>query len=102
MKKKNCIIIRYADNIVFLEKTKNDAINALSDAEKFLKGGLSLNLNSSSKSINNIYGGFVFLGFLFKNRKKTIADVKIEKIKTKINKILRKDNNFSDIIDKLN
>ena len=102
MKKKNYIIIRYADNIVFLEKTKNDAINALSGAEKFLKGKLSLNLNSSSKSISNIYSGFVFLGFLFKNRKKTIADVKIEKIKSKINKILRKDNNFSDIIDKLN
>ena len=102
MKKKNYTIIRYSDNIIFLEKTKNDAINVLVDAEKFLKGELSLNLNSSSKSISNIYSGFVFLGFLFKNRKKTIADVKIEKIKTKINKILRKDNNFSDIIDKLN
>jgi len=102
MKNRGYNIIRYADNFICMEKTKRDIINVFRDAIEFLKKGLLLNINSNSKSISNIHNGFIFLGFLFKDWKKTIADEKIEKIKTKISKLLKDGNNSQDTIDKLN
>jgi len=102
MKNRGYNIIRYADNFICMEKTKRDVINVFRDAIEFLKKELLLNINSDSKSISNIYKGFIFLGFLFKNRKKVIADEKIEKIKTKIIKLLNENNDFKGTIDKLN
>jgi len=102
MDKKGYAMVRYADDFIFLEHTKKEALSALGDAGIFLEKQLHLKLNPESTSIRSINDGFVFLGFLFKGNKKTISAAKLEKIKTKIKQILKTYPGISETITNLN
>lgn len=102
MKNKGLKIIRYADNMICLEKEKDKVINSFKYCEKFLRKHLFLEINSDSILITNAHNGFVFLGFLFKHKKMIIASEKIEKIKNKIKEMLKEKVGFQNKIDLLN
>lgn len=102
MKNRGHTLVRYADNFIFLGKLRKEAVDALKDGERFLHRELSLCLNQDSKSIRGIHNGFVFLGFLFKDKRRIIAETKLGKVKAKIGVILRGSANLSDAVDKLN
>lgn len=87
--------VRYADDFIILADSREKAEKALEKAEAYLKSCLSLRLNPESYAIRHIDEGFIFLGFLFKGKTKTIADEKISKIQQKIRAIIQ--NPLSDI-----
>jgi len=102
MQKKGYALVRYADDFIFLEKTKDLATNALQNARSFLEKQLLLRLNPESSSVRSLHDGFVFLGFLFKNTRKTISAAKLEKIQAKIRQIFKENSNLSEAIESLN
>ncbi|RKY04683.1 hypothetical protein DRP77_03200 [Candidatus Poribacteria bacterium] len=95
-------LIRYADDFIFLEETKEKASQALREAGRFLKDHLMLRLEPNSLSVRNVNEGFIFLGFLFKGNRKTISPEKIEKIKGKIREMLKGESSLGDVVGKLN
>ncbi|MEW6457064.1 MAG: group II intron reverse transcriptase/maturase [Acidobacteriota bacterium] len=89
MTKRGYSLIRYADNFTVLGKSRAEAVEAFKDAQIFLQNQLFLRLNFENIPIRSIQDGFIFLGFLFKDKRKAIADSKILKIQEKIKQILR-------------
>jgi len=83
----NCI--RYADNFVLLEKSKNTIEKQFDSIKYFLKDVLNLRLNYQKQYIKNISQGFVFLGIFFKNQLKFIDN----------NRIYRTENQLSSLIN---
>ncbi|MEM2146729.1 MAG: group II intron reverse transcriptase/maturase [Candidatus Jordarchaeaceae archaeon] len=93
-------LVRYADDFIFAEETKSVAEEALNYADSFLHHHLSLNI--AKTEVRHLQNGFVFLGFLFHQNKKTIAPEKIQKMKEKICEIVRGEKDFGQMIFQLN
>ncbi|HID94623.1 MAG TPA: group II intron reverse transcriptase/maturase [Candidatus Latescibacteria bacterium] len=102
MNKRRYALVRYADDFIFLEKTKDEVTTALREAKSFLEKELLLQLNPESSAVRTLHDGFVFLGFLFKGSRKTISAAKLEKIQARIREILRGSSNLSEAIESLN
>ncbi len=94
MTTKDYTYIRYADDFIVMCRTKEDAVQAFKDATSFLRNHLHLHLNPDDNPIKTIEEGFVFMGFLFKNRRKIISGHKFQHIQNKIKQILK---DFSNV-----
>ena len=101
MKERGHTLIRYADDFIFLEKTREGAVRALWDARTFLEKTLRLNLDPAASPVRSLHEGFVFLGFLFKDGRKTLSAPKLEKIKVRIRQILRESPDLSRAVERL-
>ncbi len=102
MHSKGFSLIRYADDIIFMEKSRNDAITAIKEAKHFLENKLHLCLKSSTTTISKDTKGFIFLGYLFKGTQRIIAPQKMIKIQNKLKKTIQKNIPIKNIIDQLN
>lgn len=83
--------IRYADNIILITKTADQAISASNFTESFLQENLQLKLNSSP-SIKSVKEGFTFCGVHFFEKMRRIAPDKFESMKANIRNIVAKHN----------
>lgn len=94
--------VRYADDIVILVKTTQDAENALDFTKKIL-GDLGLETSPEKTKIAKVSEGFQFLGFLIKGRSVTIREKSMENFEGKIENITTRSENLdSEVIKKLN
>jgi len=65
MTKEGFRIIRYADDIVVLCQTRQEAETALSRIRQILEGSLKLRLNTQKTKVSHKNQGFEFLGYYF-------------------------------------
>ncbi|MBN1182385.1 MAG: group II intron reverse transcriptase/maturase [Bacteroidales bacterium] len=94
--------VRYADDIIFLEKSYSEAVHALKTSREFLEKKLHLKLNPTVTTIGDSRKGFIFLGYLFKGTALTIAPQKITKIQENIRRKIRNGDTLNALINNLN
>lgn len=94
--------VRYADDIVILVKTKQEAENALDLTKKVLKD-LGLETSPEKTKIATASEGFQFLGFLIKGHSVTMRRKSIEKFEKAIEDTTTRSKNLdANVITKLN
>ena len=80
---KRKVIVRYADDFVILTRTKEEAEEALKQAEEIL-GGVKLSLNLEKTRISHISEGWEFLSFRIKKRYAVPTWKSIKKFKAEV------------------
>lgn len=94
--------VRYADDIVILVKTKNEAENALDYTKKTLRD-LGLETSPEKTKIASVSQGFQFLGFNIKGHSVTMRQKSIEKFERAIEDATTRSKNLDNsVITKLN
>lgn len=76
------------DDFVVLCRSRQEAFQAFNDADHFLRDRLRLRLNTEDQAYRHVSSGFEFLGFFFKDKKKTVSERKIAGIQDRIVHIL--------------
>lgn len=102
-----CKVVRYADDIIILCRTKEEAERALTRAKEILERELGLKVNEEKTTIRHKRQGFEFLGHLFGSG---YSDYKmprpraVEAFKAKVRRITRRQQPkaMSKIIEELN
>ena len=89
LEKEGIEFVRYADDMVFFAKSKNDAKNKLSKATKYLKE-LDLSFGEDKSYISSLKEGFEFLGVFFKDKDISMDNEKLQKKLSKITKNCKK------------
>ena len=94
--------VRYADNIILIEKEKEKLLQSLSFTKNYLKEYLHLNLNPFEKEAVNVSTeSFTFCGIQFTGGKRKIDPVKFQSIKNNISQIIKR-NNLAYAVEKIN
>jgi CRISPR-associated protein Cas1 len=76
--------IRYADNLVVLCSTREEARGTLKVLESYIQTELQLKLNPENRPVRSLEDGFTFLGITFKGDGRFLAGEKADKIIRKI------------------
>ena len=97
-------IIRYADDILILKRTKAAAQNACQQASKYLEGTLKLTVNQTKTHIIHSFRGVKFLGVVIHTGFTRIKEDKVKAFKDKVKKITRRTSpvNLETVIKELN
>ena len=82
--------IRYADNFILLGSEPSRVRDAFERAEAFLLDSCGLRLNSESRSFASESDGFDFLGFWFREGRRTMTPQKLDQKRLKMADILRR------------
>jgi RNA-directed DNA polymerase len=94
--------VRYADDIVILVKTAQEAENALDFTKKILKD-LGLETSPEKTKIAKVSEGFQFLGFLIKGHTVTIRQKSMDKFERTLEDITTRSENLdAKVIERLN
>ncbi len=99
-----CQFVRYADDVVILCRSEEEAAEALHHARTVL-GRLKLELNEEKTSTRTFKEGFDFLGFRFTNRGRHIARKSLLALYGKAREITKRqqgDNPVTAVIEALN
>lgn len=103
---KNCgqRIVRYADDILILTRSKRGAENALNQASKYLEGELKLTVNRQKTEIVHSDYGVKFLAVVIYTDYTLIQERKVSRFKSKVKKITRRNSpiNLAQVISDLN
>jgi len=104
MKARNHRIVRYADDILVLTRSKSAAENACEQATRFLEGELKLTVNQQKTRIAHSIAGVKFLGVVIHTRFTRIQREKVESFKDKVRGITRRNSpvNLDKVISDLN
>jgi RNA-directed DNA polymerase len=104
MKTRGHRIVRYADDILILTRSKSAATNALKQASQYLEGELKLTVNRQKTEIVHSGEGVKFLGVVIHTVYTNIREEKIERLKDKVKKITRRNSpvNLVKVIKDLN
>ena len=104
MKRRNHRIVRYADDILMLCKSRAAADNALSSATQILEQDLKLTVNRDKTHIAHSDGGIKFLGVEIGTLYTRIQAKKLQGFKAKVKQLTRRNSgmNLLEIIDRLN
>lgn len=81
--------VRYADDVVILCRSEEEAVGALNHARTVL-GRLKLELNEEKTSIRTFEEGFDFLGFRFTRRGRQIAGKSLKALYGKVREVTRR------------
>lgn len=81
-------LVRYGDDCLVLSRDRQTATAALQMATTVLQK-LRLRLNPEARPIAHVNAGFVFLGFLFKGERKSIAPEKLQQMQRHLRQRLR-------------
>ena len=97
-------IVRYADDILILTRSKSAAENALKRASQYLEGELKLTVNRQKTEIDHSDEGVKFLGVVIHTGYTRIREEKIRRFKEKVKKITRRTTpvNLAKVINDLN
>lgn len=102
MKSKNFNNVRYADNIILLEKEKDRLHESLNFSRMYLKQNLKLDLNSfDEEAIDATTRNFTFCGIQFQNGKRKIDPGKFDGIKKTIS-LTFKNEKLENLVSKIN
>jgi len=104
MKERGHRIVRYADDILILSRSKRGAQNALAVARRILEGELHLKVNERKSRIVHSREGAPYLGVKIGSRYTRIQDEKIQQFKDKVKRITRRNSpvNLEKVISDLN
>jgi group II intron reverse transcriptase/maturase len=104
MKARGHRIVRYADDILILTRSKSAAENALNQASQYLEGELKLTVNHQKTEIVHSGEGVKFLGVVIHTTYTRIRVEKIRKLKDAVKKITRRNSpvNLVKVITDLN
>lgn len=97
-------IVRYADDILILTRSKGAAVNAQDQATLFLKRELKLTVNRHKTHIVHSDAGVRFLGVVIHTKHTRIQKDKIRRFKEKVRGITRRNSpvNVEKVIEDLN
>ena len=90
MKRRGYRIVRYADDILILTRSKSAAENALKQASQYLEEELKLTVNQQKTEVVHSSGGVKFLGVEIYTSYTRIRDKKVCGFKEKVRKITRR------------
>lgn len=104
MKGRNHRIVRYADDILMLSRSKSAAENVRKQATLFLEGDLKLTINRQKTHIVHSDEGVKFLGVIIHTNRTLIQEDKIGRFKEKVRGITRRNSpvNLEKVIHDLN
>jgi len=104
MKERGHRIVRYADDILILCRSKSAANNALKQASRFLEEQLLLTVNREKTHICHSWKGVKFLGVSIHTGYTTIQEAKVWVFKDKVRALTRRNGgeNLGEVIDVLN
>lgn len=104
MKQRGHRIVRYADDILILTRSKGAAKNAQKQATSFLEQQLKLTVNQKKTHLVHSYMGVKFLGVVIHTRYTCIQNKKLSAFKAKVKAITRRNSpvNLKQVIDDLN
>ena len=104
MKQRGHRLIRYADDILILCKSKGAAENALKVAKGYLEGELRLTVNVEKTHIAHSDEGIKYLGVVIYSEKTRIQEKKLQAFKAKVKHITRRNQgkNLDGVIKELN
>ncbi|WP_267896681.1 group II intron maturase-specific domain-containing protein, partial [Salinibius halmophilus] len=104
MKKRNHRIVRYADDILILCKSKAGAKNAKAQATKILTEQLKLNVNDRKTHIAHSDEGIKFLGVEIHSKYTRIQDKKLKRFKSEVKRLSKRNSGkpLVEILKRLN
>lgn len=104
MKGRGHRIVRYADDILILTRSKSAAHNALTVARNYLEGELLLTVNEQKSSIVHSFEGVNYLGVTIHTGYTRIKREKVRALKDKVKGITRRNSpvNLEKVIADLN
>lgn len=104
MKERGHRIIRYADDILILSKSKSAAINALKQASDYLEGQLHLTVNQEKTRICHSIKGVEFLGVSIHSTFTRIQRTKVKSFKARVKAMTKRNSpvNLEKVIGDLN
>ncbi len=104
MKKRGYRIVRYADDILILTRSKSAAENALKQASRYLEEELKLTVNRQKTEVVHSDDGVKFLGMEIHTGFTRIREKKVCGFKDKVRKITRRNSpvNLEKVIQDLN
>lgn len=104
MKGRGHRIVRYADDILILTRSKSAAYNALTVARNYLEGELLLTVNEQKSSIVHSFKGVNYLGVTIHTGYTRIKREKVRELKDKVKGITRRNSpvNLEKVIADLN
>lgn len=103
MKERGHRIVRYADDILMLCRSKSAALNTLEQASRYLEGELLLTVNREKTNVSHSWKGVKFLGVSIHSSYTKIQQAKIKGFKAKVKAMTRRNSpNLVDVIDDLN
>lgn len=81
---KKIIFIRYADNILLIDRKQDKLTNSIKLCKEYIESKLKLRINEDRLNIIHKNQGFTFCGIHFKNAKRIIDKNKLEILKEKL------------------
>jgi len=87
MVEKDFQLVRYADDMVVLCKTRREAEVAFSQIKDYLLSKLNLKLNFNPLPVTNIENGFSFLGIHFKAHQRLIENSRYDRLRKKLSEL---------------
>lgn len=97
-------IVRYADDILILSKSKRAAINALEQTRQYLEKKLRLTVNREKTHISHSMKGIKFLGVAIHSGFTRIQSARLKSFKAKVKALTRRNSpvNLEQVIKALN
>lgn len=104
MKNRGHRIVRYADDILILKRSRKAAENVCEQATRYLERNLKLTVNQEKTHITHSYKGVKFLGVVIHTGFTRIQDKKVKAFKDKVKAITRRNSpvNLVTVIKELN
>jgi len=104
MKARGHRIVRYADDILILKRTRKAAENVRDQAIKYLEGSLKLTVNQEKTHIAHSFRGIKFLGVTIHTGFTRIQEKKVKAFKNRVKGITRRNSpvNLETVIKDLN
>lgn len=104
MKSRGHRIVRYADDILILTRSKSAAHHAFKVAREYLEGDLRLTVNEQKSRIVSSFKGVSYLGVTIHTKYTRIKREKVREFKDKVKKITRRNSpvNLTKVIIDLN
>ena len=104
MKRRDHRIVRYADDILILKRSRRAAENAMKQASQYLEGPLKLKVNRDKTHIAHSSEGVDYLGVTIYDDDMQIQEKKIEAFRDKVRNITKRNSpvNLEKIIKELN
>ena len=104
MKRRGHRIVRYADDILILKRSKKSAQRVLEQASSYLEGQLKLTVNREKTCITHSRSGVNYLGVVIRGDNTVIQPAKLESFKARVKAITRRNSpvNLEQVIADLN
>lgn len=87
---RGCAYVRYADNLILLERHRAVLADHFHAAQDFLEKILKMRFNRQKNLYHRVHRGFVYMGIHFKGQNLAIDDARLNKIQNKLNDIARR------------